>query len=124
MDGPMIFLCGIYSLGFAVFHSRFWKIFDWKNELIKLHPANRAILQISNLRLIYFFLFVAVICFTFPNQLLNTSLGQFFMVGMSLFWLTRAIEQFIFLRVEHPMVHFLTYIFLIGSILFAIPLLM
>jgi len=124
MDGIMIFLCGVYSAGFAIFHSQFWRIFHWKNDLSKLLPANKAIIQISNLRLIYFFVFVAAICFIFPDQLLNTSLGRFFMGGMSLFWLGRTIEQFIFLRIDHPLVHLLTYLFLVGAMLFAIPLLL
>ena len=120
----MIFLCGIYSLGFAVFHTRFWKIFDWKNELPKLKDFNRGILQIANICLIYFFLFVSAICFIYPGELLKTGLGHFFLAGMSIFWLGRTIEQFIFLRIDHPMVHFLTYIFLVGAILFAIPLIL
>jgi hypothetical protein len=123
MDGTMIFLCGIYSLGFAIFHTQFWRLFDWKNELPKLKEYNRGIMQIANLRLIYFFLFVAAICFLFPQQILNTGLGHFFLGGMSIFWLGRTVEQFIFLRIDHPMVHFLTYLFLLGAILYATPLL-
>lgn len=123
MDEIMIFLCGVYCIGFAIFHTQFWRIFNWKTDLNNLQPANKAIMQIANLRLIYFFLFVAAICFIFPKELLNTSLGNFFLAGMSLFWLGRMIEQFIFLKVDHPMVHLLTYLFIIGALLFAIPVL-
>ncbi len=123
MDGTMIFLCGLYSLGFAIFHSQFWRLFDWKNDLSQLKPFNKGIMQIANVRLIYFFLFVAAICFIFPHELLTTGLGHFFLAGMSLFWLGRFVEQFIFLKIDHPMVHLLTYLFLIGTILFAIPIL-
>lgn len=121
-DELMIFLCGIYSLGFAIFHTQFWKLFDWKNDLKLLLPHNRAIMQIANSRLIYFFLFVAAICFIYPAQLLTTSLGTFFLAGMSLFWIGRTIEQFVFLRLDHPMVHLLTYIFILGAVMFAIPI--
>ncbi len=124
MDGIMIFICGVYCLGIGIFHTQFWRLFDWKNDLIKLQASNKAIIQISNMRLIYFFLFVAAICFIFPHELLNTTLGHFFLGGMSIFWLGRTIEQFIFLRVDHPMVHLLTYLFFLGTILFAIPLLL
>lgn len=124
MDLMMIFLCGIFSLGFAIFHTQFWRLFDWKNELPKLHAANKAIMQIANLRLIYFFLFVACVCFIFPQELLETSIGNFFLGGMSVFWLGRTIEQFIFLRINHPMAHLLTYLFMIGTLLFAAPLLL
>ena len=120
----MIFLCGLYSLGFAVFHSQFWRLFDWKNDLAKLQPANKAIMQIANIRLIYFFVFVAAVCFIFPQELETTFFGKFFMIGMSLFWLGRTIEQFVFLRIKHPMVEVLTYIFILGAIMFAVPVLL
>ncbi|HZV69000.1 MAG TPA: hypothetical protein VFG10_05625 [Saprospiraceae bacterium] len=79
-------------------------------------------MQILNLRMIYFFLFVGITCFCFPKLLLNTSFGTFFLAAMSLFCFGRTIEQFVFIRIEHPMVHFLTYLFIIGALLFAIPI--
>ncbi len=123
MDEIMIFMCGVYCIGFAIFHTQFWRIFHWKTDLNNLKPANKAIIQILNLRMIYFFLFVAAICFIFPKELLSTHFGNFFLGGMSLFCLGRTIEQFIFLKVDHPMVHLLTYLFIIGTLLFAIPIL-
>ncbi len=121
-DEVMIFLCGIYAVGFAIFHCFFWKLFDWKNDLNHLRPYNKAIMQIANIRLIYFFLFVAAVCFIFPLELLTTRLGNFFLGAMSVFWLGRTVEQFVFLRINHPMVHLLTYIFILGAVMFAIPL--
>ena len=120
-DQLMIYLCGIYCLGFAVFHTQFARMFDWKNDLAGLRPFNRAIMLIANNRLIYFFLFVAAVCFIFPKELAATALGKFFLGGMSLFWLGRAIEQFVFLRIDHKWVHLLTYLFILGAIMFAIP---
>ena len=124
MDNTMLLLCGLYCIGMAIFHMMFAKIFDWKQDLQKLQLANRAIIQIANLRLIYFFIFVAILCFIFPKELTTTSFGRFFMVGMSVFWFTRTIEQFIFLRINHPMVHLLTYLFLVGAILFVAPVIL
>jgi hypothetical protein len=108
----------------AVFHALFARLFDWKNELSKMNVANRAIIQIANLRLIYLFILVAVLCFVFPVELATTPFGRFFMMGMSVFWVSRFIEQYIFLKVDHPMVHLLTYLFLTGAILFAAPVLL
>ena len=123
-DQTIIFLCGLYALGFAIFHTQFWKLFKWKEELAKLSSINRAIMQILNLRMIYFFVFVAAACFIFPNELATTSFGHFFLIGISLFCLGRAIEQFVFVKTDHPMAHLLTYLFVIGTILYAIPVLM
>jgi hypothetical protein len=117
----VVILCGIYCIGLAIFHIAFWKIFSWKTELPKMSVANRAIIQIANLRLIYLFLFFAAICFLFPAELSQSVFGKFFMGGIALFWLCRFLEQFIFLRINHPLVHTLTVVFLIGSVLFALP---
>ncbi len=124
MDQMMLVLCGAFCLGMAGFHFLFPRLFAWKEELPKMSPANRAIIQITNRRLIYFFLLVAALCFVFPVELTTTSLGRFLMIGISLFWLSRFVEQFVYVRIDHPMVHLLTYLFLIGAILFAVPVLL
>ncbi len=119
----IIIICGIYSAGFALFHILFWKIFKWDQELSKMSFVNKAIVQILNNQIIYFFMFVALVCFCFPSELLNTRLGHAFLMGNSLFWLIRAIQQFIYLRRNHFMIHFLTFVFLVGAVLFIVPLL-
>ena len=119
----LLTVCGVYSLGFAVFHAYFWRIFRWKNQLYLLHPANRAIVQILNMRLIYVFVCMAGLCFFFQQALLETSLGHAILAGCSLFWVGRTMEQFIYLRrIYHWVVHLLTAIFILGALLFALPL--
>lgn len=118
----LIYACGVYSLAFAVFHMLFWRLFLWQSELRKLSLPNRGIMQILNTRLIYVFLLIAVLCFAFPAALTGTPLGRTLMAGFSLFWLGRTVEQFIFLKINHPMVHVLTFLFIIGTVLFALPL--
>lgn len=118
-----VFLCGIYSLAFALFHIGFWKIFKWKSELHKVSFANKGIMQILNVQLIFYFLFTAFACFAFPAELVKTKFGNAFLIANSLFSLIRTVQQFIFLRANHKIIHILTIIFLIGTILFALPLL-
>ena len=120
----IILLCGLYNIGFAIFHIAFWKIFHWDNELKKLSFANKGIMQILNVQMIYYWLFVAIACFAFPTELLTTKFGNFFLIGNSIFWLLRTIQQFIFLRANHIAIHILTFIFMIGALLFALALLM
>lgn len=119
----MVRLAGLHSFGFAAFHVAFWKLFDWKRDLARTSVANRAILQILNLRLIYVFLGAGVACFAFTGDLLHTTLGRAMLGFMALFWIGRLIEQFVFLRVRHPMVHVLSALFAVGAVLFALPLL-
>lgn len=118
-----IYACGIHALGFAIFHAFFWKIFRWKTGLTQISKPNKAILQIANVQLIYFFTFITLICFCFSEELHTTMLGKVFLAGISLFWLIRFIQQFIFLRINHWMNHTLTILFLIGFIVSLIPLL-
>ena len=119
----ILVLGGIFNIGFAIFHILFWKIFRWDNYLKKLNFANKAIIQLLNVQIIYYFLFTACICFVCPTELITTKLGHAFLGGTSLFWFIRAIQQFIFLRAPDFKIHILTLLFLIGTILFALPLL-
>ena len=102
MKSTMLSIGGIYCLGFAVLHILFWKIFRWRQDLHRLTPTNRAIMQILNLRLIYVFLLFGVISLVFQDALLNTTFGRFMVIAVSLFWLGRAIEQVIFFGLRHP----------------------
>lgn len=120
----ILLLCGIHSLVFAVFHAFFWKLFDWKNEVPKLNRANRAILRISNELLILLFLFAAVGCFTISGELLYSKAGNFLLVGFSIFWLIRTFQQFVYLRYRHWLVYLLTFLFMLGAVLWALPLIM
>ena len=118
----ILLMCGFYNIGFALFHFGFWKIFNWKVELKKLSYPNKAIMQILNIQICYYFLFTAIICFAFPSELLTTKFGNWFLIGTSLFWLIRTLQQLIFLRANHYKIHLLTFIFLIGTVLFALPI--
>lgn len=118
----MIQLAGLHSFAFALFHLAFWKFFRWDRELAKVGIVTRAITQILNLRLIYVFLGMGALCFLFTHELHTTSLGRALLVFMSLFWVGRTIEQFVFLRINRPMVHVLSMLFVIGAMLFALPL--
>jgi hypothetical protein len=117
-----IWIGGAHSLAFALFHMAFWKLFGWRQSLKAASVADRAILQILNLRLIYVFLCIAALCFVFADDLHGTAMGRAVLAGMSLFWVGRTIEQFVFLRINRPLVHVLTALFVLGAVIFAVPL--
>lgn len=119
--GTIILICGFYNIAFALFHFGFWKMFHWNSELKKLSFANKGIMQILNIQISYYFILTAIICFVFPTELLTTKLGNWFLLGNSIFWLIRTIQQFIFLRANNYKIHVLTFIFLMGTILFLLP---
>lgn len=121
-DHLVIWLCGVHSLAFALFHLAFWSLFDWPRDLRSTSVATRAITQILNLRLTYVFLAVAAACFLLPEDLVGTRLGRCLLGAMSLFWIGRLIEQAIFLRYHDKLLHLLSALFALGAILFAWPL--
>ncbi len=118
----IIVICGIFNLSFGIFHLGFWKLFKWDRELKKLSFENKGIMQILNIQMVYFFLFTALICFVFSTELLTNQIGKMFLLGCSLFWLLRTIQQFIFFNLNSYKIHILTVLFIIGTILFAVPL--
>jgi hypothetical protein len=100
--------------------------------------VNRGVMQILNVQIIYYFLAVAFFCFAFSADLLNTKLGNAFLLSCSLFWLIRTVQQFIFLdamkvkkemeehnaKGNHNFIHILTVVFIIGIVLFALPVIL
>ncbi len=116
-----MFACALFCFGFAIFHMLFWRMFDWPRELQKVNLPTRAITQILNLRLIYVFLAVGVICLAYPVEMRTTKVGRALLVGMSCFWAGRLVEQFIFLRVKDRRVHLLSFLFFLGAVLFLAP---
>ena len=122
MYSVIIFL-GFYNLLFAVFHLLFWRLFKWNKEVQKLSFANRGIIQILNIQIIYYFVAVAIVYFCFTNELLTTHLGKVFLLGNSLFWIIRLVQQYIFLRKNSFVIHILAVLFLLGAVLFFLPLL-
>jgi hypothetical protein len=121
-SGTILLLCALHSFAFAAFHLAFWKLFKWPASLRDTTLANRAILQIANVQLIWVFVLVGVLCLHFPDELATTTLGRWLLAGMSAFWAIRLIGQFAWLRVNRPLVHVLSVLFALGTVLFALPL--
>ena len=115
-------LCGIFNIGFALFHIFFWKIFRWKADLRSLAPANRGIMQVMNLCLIYLFFCFGAATIYYRSALLATELAKTVLLFISVFWLIRAIEQPIFFHIKSRISQILFIIFIIGSLLHLIPL--
>ena len=117
----IILIGGIYNLGFAIFHLLFWRLFQWKKDLSKLTFINRSVTQILNLCLTFVFLLMAYLSFFYVSELRQTNLGKTLLIGFSLFWLLRMIEQVIFFGMRNSISIVLTIIFLLGSVIYLIP---
>lgn len=119
----VLYLCGAHSFAFAAFHAGFWRLFGWRTALARVGAPTRAITQILNLRLIHVFAGIGILCWVYPDELAGTPLGRAVLMLMVTFWIARTIEQVLFLRIDHPLVHALTASFVLGAGLFAWPLL-
>lgn len=119
----LIFVGGLFNLGFAIFHLMFWRLFGWKEDLASLRFNNRAIMQILNLCLTFVFLIVAYTSFFNAPELIHSSLGRTLLVGISLFWFLRMIEQGIFFGLKKPWSVALALVFLFLSGIYFVPVL-
>jgi hypothetical protein len=117
-----IMIGGVYNLGFAIFHLMFWRIFRWKKDLSRLTFINRSVMQILNLCLTFMFLVIAYVSFSHSSELVQTNLGKTLLVGFSLFWFLRMIEQVIFFGIRNSISIILTLIFLFGCVIYLVPL--
>jgi hypothetical protein len=118
-----LFIGGIFNLGFVVFHLLFWRLFRWKQDLALLTPINRAVMQILNLCLTFMFVVMAYVSFFHATELIATNLGKTLLILFSIFWFLRMIEQVIFFGIQHRASLALTLIFLGGSVIYLMPVL-
>lgn len=91
-----LFAAAGYNVALALFHACFWRIFRWRDELPKLHPANRGVMQVLNIMLTFVFLAVAVLQLGWAAEMVGSPLGRALLVGLIAFWLLRAVLQPIF----------------------------
>jgi hypothetical protein len=117
MEDIFLKILSAYHIGFFVFHIFFWKLFSWKKESKRMSLANSAILQITNIQLMVYFLFLGTLLALFDFENLQTTMGMLILGFSTLFWLVRFICQFIFLRVASQMVYVLNGVFAIGFLL-------
>jgi hypothetical protein len=115
MVTTLLTIGGYYCIAFSIFHILFWKLFHWRQELQRLSSANRAIMQILNLRLIYVFQVFGVLSLRYQQELLFTSFGQVVTLAIALFWFTRAVEQIIFFGFKTAISIMLCIVFFVGS---------
>jgi hypothetical protein len=113
---------GYYCFAFALFHMLFWKIFRWRQDLHRLTPTNRGIMQVLNLRLIYVFLFFGYISLRYQQELLFTSFGECIVIAIALFWFFRAVEQIVFFGIKNGVSLAMFIVFLIGGGLYTLTL--
>jgi hypothetical protein len=116
-----IYAAAGYNVALAMFHLSFWRVFRWHDELPKLHPANRGVMQVLNIMLIFVFLLVAGLEVLLADEMTGTALGRALLAGMMVFWILRAGLQLVFWPAAPRAVNgALAFLFLVGAGLHAL----
>ncbi|MBT8136767.1 MAG: hypothetical protein KJO54_07120 [Gammaproteobacteria bacterium] len=117
-----LFAGGIYTAGFAIFHLAFWRLFNWKEQLPKLSPINRAVMQVMNLTLTTVFILFAWISIAYADAMAGTDLGRVVTGGIAVVWALRAAQQLVFFNKSAASLSFFV-LFVFGAALYTLPLL-
>jgi hypothetical protein len=117
----MIKILAIYNLGFGIFHLFFWRILRWDEQLKKVSPNNRAVVQTLNICLTFMFFLIAYCFFIYTIEIESTDLGRTLLIGIGLFWLIRAILQIYLFKMKARIHKFLFLLFVVGVLLHIAP---
>jgi len=122
MNEILIIAGGVYTTGLILFHIFFWKIFKWPKTLEPLSHVNKSTMQVLNISITIIFVIFAYISFVHTHELINTQLGNTLLASISCLWILRAIQQVLFYKLNHKASIGLTFYFLIGSLLYGVPI--
>jgi CBS domain containing-hemolysin-like protein len=96
-----IYLGGILTLLIALFHTGFYKIFNWKADFGKLSPLNTRILYSVHIALLLLFFLTGILSLIYAKELARSNgLAAGLNFSLSLFWLWRFIWQIAYFKRE------------------------
>jgi hypothetical protein len=98
----LLFVAGGLNFLLAIFHLFFWKIFRWREELPRISPANRAVIQILNFCITFLLFLQAYLLFFYAPEMVRTKLGQVLLISFAAFWFFRALLQPVFFGAKKP----------------------
>ena len=94
-----VIIGGIFSLLMVIFHTQFYKLFNWQEDFGKVSARNQRIFYTIHIALYLFFIIFAILSFVYIDELSQCSGLSFgVMLGYSLFWLWRTVWQIIYFK--------------------------
>jgi hypothetical protein len=117
----MVKIGAVYSCALIIFHTLFWKLFSWEEQLKRLSSLNKAIMQVLNISLTFVFFIIAYVSWVHSSELLTTDLGNSLLYLISVLWFFRAAQQVVFFNKKSWASHCFTLFFIIGGVLYGIP---
>jgi len=110
-----IFTGGVLSFLMAVFHTQFFKIFNWKIAFDKISTGNKKVFYTIHIALLLIFLGFSFISFFYANELSSCKgLALGVNIIISLFWLWRTIWQLVYFKPDKNNKFVLMHYILIG----------
>lgn len=126
--GSASIICGgVLSLLMLIFHTRFYRLFGWKEDLDKITVINSRIFYTIHVALILMFLGITALSFVFADELgMCSGLAAGFDIMYAAFWLWRTAWQLCYFRPSpNPAVHYsLTVIFLLLFVSYSLPVML
>lgn len=86
-------IIGYLLVVLAMIHSIFPKYFNWKIELQSLSLINRQMFGVHTFFIAFTVFLMGLLCLTHTKELIETSLGKTFCLGLSMFWGIRFLFQ-------------------------------
>jgi len=114
-------IAGVLSVIFALFHTAFYWIFKWAQDLNTLNPANKAILLTFNIIVILLLIYSVVLSFGYTQQLIQTTIGKSLLLFFSGFYMARIVCEFVYFGFRMPTSIMVIAICLIPAICFSLP---
>jgi len=118
---------GIYNILCALLHVLFPRMFRW-GKILKLLPGDKRLilepsLHIMNWCMAIFWVILAYISLVHTSELLIPGLGRTLLVSIVLFWIIRIfVLQPIYIGIKNRISWQMIGFFLVGLILFTVPL--
>lgn len=96
-----IYAGGVLTILMALFHTRLYRMFDWKEDLKKLSRANSRILYTIHLALLLLFFMIGTCSIIYAGELSRSiGLSAGLNTSLCIFWLWRFIWQLAYFKSE------------------------
>ena len=111
-----IYIGGALTLLMALFHTRFYRMFNWKTEFENISKVNSKIIYTIHQALLFLFIIIGLISLIHAKELSRSyGLEAGFNLFLSLFWLWRLVWQLVYFKREKGKKQPLMVVFLISA---------
>lgn len=117
----IIFICGILSVVFALFHIAFWWLFKWPATLEYMYPGHRMLMQTFNFCMLPLFIFFSYVYLALSQEILSTRLGRAVLLMNASIYYFRSLAELIFGDIRLGESQFFFGLCLVMGILFTVP---